>query len=159
MLKFGLALLISLMGFHAHAGWLGDLLDGRLPVEKCQDYISKEFSSSAQLLATCAEINTAPAYKCLRAVGERSDRMSVLRMRTCGLIHEEVTFQALNAVLNKFTINDDGLLAVTFADQPGEAACISGLAQHAASIALDDLLKCSSEGTFSFYRRKIELSF
>lgn len=127
----------------------GSPLDPRNPVQICQSYVSNNFSSDPQFLSACGRITTRFAYKCLENVSTKNG-LSLLTMSTCSFVNTSDSLSAVEAVSKSFNINNEILVALSFADTKPESTCVKGLVDRSTTISIQTVMKCNQE-TFVDY--------
>jgi hypothetical protein len=123
----------------------GSPLDPRSPVSVCQSYVSENYGTQPKFLAACGKITTRFAYKCVENISEKTNSLSVGFMNSCSFVNNKETLSALEGVTKSFPINNELLVAISFADTSAESTCIRGLANRLSEISVGSLMKCNQE--------------
>lgn len=146
MFKTTLVSLLILIQNQALAGIFdGSPLDPRNPVQVCQAYVDKNFSSKSDLLAACGKVTTRFAYKCLERVSENVGGLSVLIIHTCSFVNNKESLTAVEGLSKHFPMTSELVVAASFSETTPESLCVKGLASRAEELSVRSVMKCNKE--------------
>lgn len=131
----------------------GTPLDPRNPVEKCQDFVQKDFPSAPRFIATCGRITTDSAFKCLKVVSKNQSGLSKTQMNTYSFIDTKDSEKSLAVIAKQFPLTDEILLALTFTNTKSESKCVEGLVKRLTSISASLIMECNQESGWELTKR------
>ena len=140
--------------FSAQAGIFdGTPLDPRSAVEKCQDFVEKNFSSGSEFLASCGRITTDSAFKCIKTVSKNTGGLSKVQINACSFVNTKEAEKSIAATAEQFPLSENILIALTFSDTKPESKCVEGVVERLSSISATTIMECNQEGPWDLAKR------